>query len=159
VSETPKSAQLGNTRLKLKMHANLSAAFGLTGEFSIFEIWDEKASVCSFYTYWAGGVSKGLLAKSWLSATMPGDWNDFEVSDKIQANEFGGATRFTTGGALWWTKNWINFMGLPRGIATVPNPLPLETGVTIGAGAGTTAGQLRLELLGTPDGLLPFKGP
>ena len=57
------------------------------------------------------------------------------------------------------TVNYINFMDLPVGIQTMPNPLPLNTGFTIGIGGGTSVGDMKLELLGTPDGLLPFKGP
>ena len=29
------------------------------------------------------------------------------------------------------TKNYINFMALPPGTQTIPNPLPIETGFTI----------------------------
>src|SRR5215216_6105325 len=35
----------------------------------------------------------------------------------------------------------------------------IETGFTVGIGAGSSVGTLQLELLGTRDGLLPFKGP
>jgi hypothetical protein len=90
---------------------------------------------------------------------MPGPWTDFNVTKPMAVNQFTGATRFTTGGAAWWTKNYINFMALPSGTATDPNPLPIDTGFTIGIGAGTSVGTMRLELLGEPGGLLPFKGP
>lgn len=148
-----------NTQFKIKMHANLNIAKGLAGDFSIFQIWDEKAALCSFYTFWAMGASGGLIPGQWLSATLAGPWTDFTVTKALAVNQFTGATRFTTGGAAWWTKNYINFMALPPGTATDPNPLPIDTGFTIGIGAGTSAGTMRLELLGTPDGLLPFKGP
>jgi hypothetical protein len=55
--------------------------------------------------------------------------------------------------------NYINFMNLPPGTQTIPNPLRLNTGFTIGIGGGTSVGSMKLELLGTSDGLLPFKGP
>jgi hypothetical protein len=55
--------------------------------------------------------------------------------------------------------NYINFMNLPPGTQTIPNPLRLNTGFTIGIGGGTSVGNMKLELLGTSDGLLPFKGP
>jgi len=148
-----------NTKFKLKMHANLNIAKGAAGDFSIFQIWDQMARLCSFYTYWAAGAGGGLIPGAWLSATMPGDWNDFTTNKPLAVNGFGGAARFTTGGGGPWTKNYINFMGLPPGTMTVPNPLPFSTGFTIGIGAGTSVGMVRLEKLGTADGLLPFTGP
>jgi hypothetical protein len=39
-----------NTRFKLKMNVNLAIAKGLAGDFSIFQIWDEKARLCSTHT-------------------------------------------------------------------------------------------------------------
>jgi hypothetical protein len=144
---------------RIKMHANLNISQFLAGDFSIFQIWDPRASLCSFYTYWAGGVSAGFIPGAWLSATLSGPWNDFYTSDPLAVNQFAGPTRFSTAGAGPWTENVINFMGLPGRTMTVPNPLRINTGFTIGIGAGTSTGILRLELLGTPDGLLPFKGP
>ena len=131
----------------------------MAADFSIFQIWDEKAGLCSFYTYWAAGASGGAIPGAWLSATKAGPWNDFSVSKQMAVNQFTGATRFTTGGGGSVSKNYINFMALPPGTQTIPNPLPINTGFTIGIGAGTSAGNMRLEKLGTPDGLLPFKGP
>jgi hypothetical protein len=147
-----------NTKFKIKQHANLNVSKIVAADFSIFQIWDEKAGKCSFYTFWAGGVSKSLTP-GWLSATMAGGWNDFVVTKPLAVNQFTGATRFTTGGGGNSSKNYINFMGLPPDTQTVPNPLPLNTGFTIGIGGGTSVGNMNLELVGTPDGLLPFKGP
>jgi hypothetical protein len=147
-----------NTRFKIKQHANLSVSKIVAADFSVFQIWDEKAQLCCFYTFWAGGVSKSLTP-GWLSATMAGPWNDFVVNKPLAVNQFGGATRYTTAGGGSQTKNYINFMGLPPGTQTNPNPLPIETGFTIGVGGGTNVGSLTLELLGEPEGLLPFKGP
>jgi hypothetical protein len=146
-----------NTRFKLKQHANLNVSKIVAADFSIFQIWDEKAGKCSFYTFWAGGMSKSLTP-GFLSATMAGPWNDFVVTKPLAVNQFIGAIRFTTGGGGNWTKNYINFMDLPAGTQTIPNPLPLNTGFTIGIGGGTSVGNMTLELLGTRDGLLPFKG-
>ena len=148
-----------NTKFKIKMHANLNASLVIGGDFSIFQIWDEKAALCSFYTYGATGVSAGVIPGAWLSATLAGPWNDFTVTKEMAVNQFVGPTRFTTGGAGPWTKNYINFMALPPGTQTIPNPLPIDTGFTIGIGAGTSVGQMTLVMAGTPDGLLPFKGP
>jgi hypothetical protein len=150
-----------NTRFKIMMQMNVNvgvyAAAGV--DFSIFTIWDEKAALSSNYTYWAGGASGGVIPRLWASGTKAGPWNDFEVTKAIAVNEFAGAARFTTGGAGSTSVNYLNFMGLPPGVRTLPNPLPISTGFTLGAGAGTSAGVLKLELCSTPDGLLPYKGP
>lgn len=155
----PEIIRSRNSKFKIKMHANLNASVIVAADFSIFQIWDQKAALCSFYTYWAGGASGGVIPGGWLSATTAGPWNDFSVSKEMAVNQFTGATRFTTGGGGPASKNYINFMALPPGTQTIPNPLPINTGFTIGIGAGTSAGSMRLEKLGTPDGLLPFKGP
>jgi hypothetical protein len=147
-----------NTRFKIKQHANLNVSKIVAADFSIFQIWDVEAGKCSFYTYWAGGVSKSLTP-GFLSATMAGDWNDLVVTKPIAVNQFTGATRFTTGGGGNDSWNYINFMGLPADTQTVPNPVGISTGFTIGIGGGSSVGNMHLELLGTSDGLLPFKGP
>ncbi len=147
-----------NTTFKIKQHANLNVSKIVGADFSIFQIWDQKAEKCSFYTFWAGGISKSVTP-GFLSATTAGPWNDLVVTKPMAVNQFTGATRFTTGGAGSLTKNYINFMGLPPDTQTVPNPVPLNTGFTFGIGGGTSAGEMKLELLGTPDGVLPFKGP
>jgi hypothetical protein len=147
-----------NTVFKIRQHANLNVSKIGAVDFSIFQIWDQKAGKCSFYTYWASGVS-GSATPGWLSATLAGPWNDMVVTKRMAVNQFVGAARFTTGGGGGFTKNYINFMTLPPGTQTVPNPLPLNTGFTIGIGGGTSVGNMKLELVGTSDGLLPFKGP
>src|SRR5215470_6226155 len=147
-----------NTRFKIKQHANLNISKIAAADFSIFQIWDQKNGICSFYTYWAGGISKSVTP-GWLSATMAGPWNDLVVNKPISVNQFTGATRFTTGGGGSQTVNYVNFMDLPPDAVTVPNPVPLSTGFTIGIGGGTSLGNMKLELVGTPDGVLPFKGP
>jgi hypothetical protein len=147
-----------NTVFKIKQHANLNISKIVAGDFSIFQIWDQKAGKCSFYTHWAGGVSKGITP-GFLSATLAGPWNNLVVTKPMAVNQFTGAARFTTAGAFNSTMNFINFMDLPPGTQTVPNPVPLDTGFTIGIGGGASVGNMKLELLGTPDGLLPFKGP
>lgn len=148
-----------NTRFKIRMHANLNASVGVAVDFSIFEIWDEKVGLSSFYTYWAIGVARGVPWAPWLSATLKGPWNELTVTQAIGANQFNGPTRFTTAGGGAVSKNYINFMGLPPGVQTLPNPLPMDTGFTIGIGAGISVGRLELSKAGEPDGLLPFKGP
>jgi hypothetical protein len=148
-----------NTRFKIRMHmsVNVSQSYGF--EFSIFEIWDEKAQLCSYYTYWGQGPSGGLIPGQWLSSTAKGPWNDLAVTKPMSVNAFDGPARFTTGGAGSTTWNYINFMSLPPGTATIPNPAPMSTGFTLGIGAGTSVGPMRLEKLGTDDGLLRRTSP
>jgi hypothetical protein len=81
------------------------------------------------------------------------------VTKAIGANQFSGPARFTTAGGASVSKNYINFMGLPLGAQTLPNPLPVNTGFTLGIGAGTSVGKMELVKAGEPDGLLPFRGP
>ncbi|MEL6521444.1 MAG: OmpA family protein [Pseudomonadota bacterium] len=147
-----------NTRFKIRMHANLNASVIAGVDYSIFEIWDVQAGHCSFYQYFAGGISGGVLDGSWLSATMRGPWNDMTTSGPIAANQFGGPARFTTGGGGPWSYNVVNFMGLPGDVRTVPNPFRMDTGFTIGLGGGTSVGRMELVYVGTPDGLLPYRG-
>ncbi len=42
---------------------------------------------------------------------------------------------------------------MPRATRTLPNPLSLSTGFTVGAGGSTTVGKMILQLTG------PFTGP
>jgi hypothetical protein len=65
-----------------------------------------------------------------------------------------GAARFTTGGAGNHTLNFLNIMSMPRGTATIPNPLSISTGFTVGIGGSTTIGAL--ERTGPA---MPFAGP
>ena len=95
--------------------------------------------------YSSGGVGKGLIKGMNLSATMKGPWNDFTTNSPIRVSQFGGATRFTTGGAGKWTSNHLNIMGLPRNVSTVPPVLDISTGFTIGIGASTSLGTLILN--------------
>jgi hypothetical protein len=67
----------------------------------------------------------------------------------MAANEFGGAARFTTAGAGSWTINYFNMISLPRGIATIPNPLKINTGITVGVGLSSTIGTLTLRTTAT----------
>src|SRR5262249_45617316 len=146
-----------NTNFKIRMLANLNASVLGAIDFSIFQIWDEKAQICSFYTYRATGVAGGPIPGAWLSATTAGDWTDLTVSKAMGVNQFTGPTRFTTVGAGPISWNYINFMDL-RGAQTIPNPLPISTGFTIGVGGGTSVGIMKLETVGTKDGLLPYRG-
>ena len=54
-----------NTQFKIKQRANLNVSPIVATDFLIFQIWDEKAAKCSFYTFWAGGVSKSLSPVSY----------------------------------------------------------------------------------------------
>jgi hypothetical protein len=71
----------------------------------------------------------------------------------ISVDEFGGAARWTSGGAAAWTWNYLNMMALPRWIATVPRSMSIQTGFTVGLGVGSSVGALILLSAG------PFHGP
>lgn len=148
-----------NKRFKIRMHAGLSASVVVGGEFLIFQIWDQDNGICSFFTYFGGVVAGGAIPGTWLSGTLKGPWNDFTTKHPIQVNHFGGGARFTSGGGGPWTANYLNFMGLPSGNMTLPNPLKMQTGFTIGLGAGTSTGVMSLRYVGEPEGILPFAGP
>jgi hypothetical protein len=44
--------------------------------------------------------------------------------------------------------HYFNMMGLPRHIATMPNPLKIDTGITVGFGLSSTIGRLTLRTTG-----------
>ncbi len=64
-----------------------------------------------------------------------------------------GAARFTTSGVGPFSVNFLNMMGLPSGVATVPNPLKIDTGFTVGLGLSTSLGNMLRGFTG------PFSGP
>jgi hypothetical protein len=125
----------------------------VVSELLIFQIWDYQNRLTSFYKYLGGGAGRSVGPV--LSATLAGPWNDFHTTAPLQINQFGGAARFTQAGLAWWTSNHLNMMGLPPGVATVPRSLSINTGFTIGLGASTTVGDLKI-VDPTP---WPFSGP
>ena len=76
---------------------------------------------------------------------MKGPWNDFTANLPIRVSQFEGAARFTTGGAGHDTKNFLNMMGLPTGVTTLPSVLSIQTGFTVGIGASTSVGNMFLK--------------
>jgi hypothetical protein len=133
-----------STQFKIRLLAAISASAGpLLVENCFFQIADKKNNLTSFYVYGSMGAGKGLGLN--VSGTMKGPWNDFVTNSAIRVSQFGGATRFTTGGVAWWTSNHLNMMGLPRGVSTVPPVLEINTGFTIGIGASTSVGDMILK--------------
>jgi hypothetical protein len=148
--KTPKT----NSRFKIRELGGLSAGVGpVLAEAIYFQIWDSKNHLTTFYQYTAAGIGKGVKGGPPLSATLQGPWNDFITTGPMGTDEFGGAARFTTAGTMWWTWNSVNFMGLPRGIATGPNPLEINTGFTAGAGGSSSVGTM------VRGPTYPFSGP
>jgi len=128
-------------KFKLRMLAGLSASAGpAQTENLFFQIVDKDHGLTAFFHY--GSLGLGKSAGLSLSGTMKGPWNDFLTSAPMEVSEFEGAARFTTAGAGPFTLNYLNMMGLPPGIATVPNPLSINTGFTIGLGVSTSVGKL-----------------
>ena len=143
-----------STAFRIRMLGGLSVGtFGLQADQLYFQIWDHAHSLTSFYVYFAGGAGRSVRLP--LSATLQGPWNDFTVTRAIRVNDFGGPARFTSGGSAWFTWNYLNMMGLPPGAATVPRSMRISTGFTMGIGAGTTVGDMRI-VDPTP---WPFSGP
>jgi hypothetical protein len=128
-------------KFKIRMLAGLSASAGpAQTENLFFQIVDKDHGVTAFFHYGSLGLGKSVRLP--LSGTMKGPWNDFLTSGPMEVSEFEGAARFTTAGAGPFTLNYLNMMGLPPGIATVPNPLSINTGFTIGLGVSTSVGKL-----------------
>ena len=115
-----------------------------------FEIVDPANKLSSIYVY--SGIGRGGSVLP-ISVTLRGPFNDFKTSGPVAVDEFAGLARFTSGGAGSVTSNHLNMMSMPRGTKTVPNPLSLSTGFTVGAGVSTTAGKMILQLTA------PFIGP
>ena len=146
-----------NTRFKIKFLGGSNVGDGIVFDTLRFQIWDEKAGRCAFYTYGGTGAGASPLP---VSATLAGDWTDFTVTKPMAANQFTGAARFTTGGGGSVTKNFLHLMHLREGIHTIPTSLPIDTGVTLGVGLSSTVGTMTLQVNDTQDdGLVPFKGP
>lgn len=128
---------------KVRMLAGLSASAGpFQVENLFFQIADTKNNLTSFYVYSSEGVGKGLIPKLFLSGTLKGPWNVFRTTSPIRVSQFAGAARFTTAGGGPWTKNYLNMMGLPKGVSTSPIVLSIETGFTFGFSVSSSVGKM-----------------
>ncbi|HET9954417.1 MAG TPA: OmpA family protein [Polyangiaceae bacterium] len=142
------------TRFRIRELGGISGGAGIiTFDSLYFQIWDFTNNVTTFYNYRAGGFGKGAKGGPPLSATLEGPWNDFSTTGPLATDEFGGAARFTTAGGAKWSINFVNFMSLPRGLKTNPNPLEISTGFTVGVGVSTSVGEMSL------GPTYPFTGP
>jgi len=121
---------------------------GVAVEGMFLEIRDKKNSLSGLYFYGGGGIGVGY---HWLSTTLVGPWNDFRSSRPIHVSQFAGFARFTTLGALQWSKNFLHLVGTPKGVDSVY--LEISTGITVGAGGSSTVGDLFLI------DVLPASGP
>jgi hypothetical protein len=150
VPEKPKVS----TKFRIRELGGISGGVAFVGfDQLFFQIWDTTNNVTTFYSYEAGGVGKGVKGGPPLSVTLQGPWNDFTVTHAMGVDEFGGAARFSTAGTMWWTFNYVNFMGLPRRTKTDPNPLEISTGFTVGVGASSSVGVM------VRGPTYPFSGP
>jgi hypothetical protein len=139
------------TTFEIRMLGGLSGGIGILAiDQLFFEIVDRAHAVTSIYVYSAFGGGRGALP---LSATLRGPFNTFSTSGAMSTDEFGGPARFTTGGVASFTVNFLNMMGLPRGIATRPVSLSITTGFTVGIGGSTSGGEMILQFTGK------FTGP
>ena len=141
-----------NTHFKIQALGSISGGLGPAQIDNVyFHIWDVTNSVSGIYHYEGGGFGKGF--KLSVSCTLKGPWNDMTTTGPMSVDEFGGAARWTSGGAAFWTWNYLNLMALPRRIATAPRSMSLQTGFTVGLGVGSSVGALILLSAG------PFSGP
>ena len=149
-----------NIKFRIRMLMNLNVSKIGAIDYSMFQIWDVENKVCSFYHYAALGESQSLPNMPWLSATLEGPWNDFEVTKPVGVEQFHGKASFQTIGFANWSMNNLGLYGLPDHAATIPAPLAISTGFTIGAGKGSSVGRMILHVVGTgtPDGVLYYNG-
>jgi hypothetical protein len=150
----PKPAPIPQTttKFKIRMLGGLSSSVLVAQiEKIFFQIWAPSLSLTTFYEYSSAGVGKGAGAS--MSATLKGPFNDFATTSAISTTDFGGAARFTTSGVGPFSVNFLNLMGLPSGVATMPNPLKIDTGFTVGLGLSTSLGNMLRGFTG------PFLGP
>jgi hypothetical protein len=106
----------------------------------LFEIQDVEHALSAFYGYSGIGIGVGFNL-AWLSGTDAGPWNAFTTSAPMSVGDFGGFTRFTTGGVGNRTLNWLHMIGTPKGVDSVY--IMINTGTTYGGGITTTAGPLQ----------------
>lgn len=140
------------TQFKVRLLGGLSRGIGPAQiEVLFFQVWAPSLSVTTFYEYLSGGFGKGRGVA--LSATLKGPFNDFATSAPIATTDFGGAARYTTSGVGPFSVNFLNFMGLPPGVKTIPNPLKIDTGFTVGLGMSSSVGSMNRGFTG------PFSGP
>jgi hypothetical protein len=126
---------------------------GLAVDALFFIIWDTRNNLAAEYFYLAEGIGAGLVILPPFSASLHGPWNTFTTSAPLSCDDFDGLARFTTAGLANKSVNWIHLLGTTiRGAA--PVYMMINTGTTIGAGASTTLGAMKL--LGGPN---PYFGP
>lgn len=113
---------------------------GPAADAMLFEIQDTEHRLSAVYGYSGIGIGVGFSA-AWLSGTDAGPWNDFTTSGPMNVGDFGGFTRFTTGGGGNYTVNWLNITGTPEGVDAVY--IRINTGTTYGVGATSTVGPLQ----------------
>jgi hypothetical protein len=104
---------------------------------ALFQIADLKNNLYAYFEYKGAVIAGGLSDLMPLSVTGEGDWLTFSTSDAIHIFDFDGPARFTTAGIGPISKNYLT-MTPKGGVMTVPQPLDIPTGFTMGAGASIT---------------------
>lgn len=128
---------------KIRMNMQLSGgAYIFELGYCIFEVWDYRNRVSSFYKFWAGGLAKGFGAK--IALTFTGPWNAYRTTGRLSCNAFSGRARFGYLGGLDWSWNTLEYHELPNGITLIPKRANFNTGFTAGAGVGVAEGRMDL---------------
>ena len=151
---TPPPAPVAKTttKFRIRLLGALSSGVGAAQiEMMFFQIWAPSLSVTTFYEYLSGGIGKSRGAA--LSVTLKGPFNDFTTTSAVATTDFGGPARFSTVGTGPFSVNFLTLLGLPSGAKTVPTPLKLSTGFTVGLGLSTSVGKMNRGFTG------PFTGP
>ena len=106
----------------------------------IFLIWDTDNKIACLYVYLGIGLGAGLSFTPKVSATIHGPWTRFTTEKPMSCWQFGRWARFMTAGVGSHSVNWIT-METPPGINNVES-LSIATGTTLGAGMGSTIGDI-----------------
>lgn len=120
---------------------------GIILDVYFFQIWDTTNNVMCDYIYFAFGLGFSANILPPVSTTLRGPWNAFMTDAPMTCWQFGNWARFTTIGVGSKSINYIT-METPKGVSNV-SALRINTGITVGAGAGSSIGDIRR--IGNPE--------
>jgi hypothetical protein len=121
-----------------KIFRGVKLGAGLAFDGIFFMVWDTRNNISCLYIYVGIGLGFGLSITPKVSATTHGPWTMFTTEKPISCWQFGRWARFSSGGTLSKSVNWIT-LETPKGVDNVSS-LPIDTGTTLGAGASSSVG-------------------